>query len=108
MLVGTTIQHNSGSLYSPSFPRGGEAATFAVEATVVNGSPTLVILVEHKNEDDTTWATAATFGSITGTGVSTLDGTGLKEELRFKYAFSGGSSGNFVHLVVSPPAWRPY
>ena len=108
MIVGTTLMHNSGSLYSPSYPRGGESATFAVEATVVNGSPTLVVLVEHKNVDDTSWATAATFSNITATGVSTIDGSALKEELRFKYSFSGGSSGDFVHLVVAPPAWRPY
>lgn len=110
MIVGTSIIHpgSATAYYSPSFPRGGEAANFSLDTTQVSGSPTLGILVEHKNYDEVTWGTAGTFTSITTTGVSTLDVTGIKEELRLKYAFSAGSAGDLVHLVVAAPAWRPY
>ena len=111
MIIGTTIFHDGTGttpFYSPSFPRGGLAAIFSVDTTHISGAPTLVITVEHKNEDETTWGTAGTFGSITGPGVSTKDVTSLKEEIRLAFTFSAGSAGNFFHLVISAPAWRPY
>ena len=64
MIVGSTIMHpgDTSSYYSPSFPRGGQAATFTVDVTHLSGgSVTFIVAVEHKNADDTTWSNAATF-----------------------------------------------
>ena len=111
MIVGTTIFHDGTGttpFYSPSFPRGGLAAIFSVDTTHISGAPTLVITVEHKNEDETTWGTAGTFTGITAPGVSTKDVTSLKEEVRLAFTYSAGSAGNFFHVIVSAPSWRPY
>lgn len=112
MIVGTTIFHDgtgTSAYYSPSFPRGGLAAIFTMDVTHQNGgSLAMTVAVEHKNEDETAWTTAGTFSSITATGVQTIDVTSIKEEVRLAFTFSAGSAGNFFHVVVSSPAWRPY
>ena len=111
MIVGSTILHDgtgTTAFYTPSFPRGGEAAVFSVDATHVNGSPTLVVTVEHKNVEDTSWTTAGTFSNITAAGVSTKDISSLKEEIRIAFTFSTGVAGDFVHVLIPAPAWRPY
>ena len=94
--------------YSPSFPRGGEAALFSIEVTHKWGtSPSLAVTIEHKNADETTWTTAASFSAITATGVATQDISGLKEELRISY-LPTGNDGEAFHVLVAEPAWRPY
>ncbi len=111
MIVGTTIIHDGTGTtpyYSPAFPRGGLAALFSLDVTHMSGSPTLSVAVQHKNADETTWGAAGSFAAISGTGVATKDITGLKEEIRLNFTFTAGSAGNFVHIVVAAPAWRPY
>ncbi|MHC4957084.1 MAG: hypothetical protein ACYTGN_01820 [Planctomycetota bacterium] len=110
MIVGSTIPYpgNTSKYYSPAFPRGGQAATFSLDVTHLTASPTLVVTIEHKNADDTTWATAATFTSITAVGVATKDATSLKEQIRIAFNYTAGSAGDFVHVVVAAPAWRTY
>ena len=95
------------ALYSPSFPRGGEAALFSVEVLALLGSPSVAIDVEHKNSDDTAWTSAGSFSAITTIAVHLKDLSGLKEELRFKYT-SSGTNGDGCNMLVSEPAWRPY
>ena len=111
MIVGTQITHDGSgttAYYSPSFPRGGEAAVFSIDVTHMSGGPTLNVAVEHKNVEDTSWGTADSFSGITTTGLATKDISGLKEELRLAFTFSAGSAGNFFHVIVPAPAWRPY
>ncbi len=108
MVVGTTLLYSATPYYSPAFPRGGEAATFAVDVTHLEGSPTFAVTVEHKNAEDTSWTTAGTFTAIAAAGLATKDVSTLKEELRLKYSFTTGSSGDLVHIVVPAPQWRPY
>jgi hypothetical protein len=111
VIVGSTIMHpgDTSSYYSPSFPRGGQAATFTVDVTHLSGgSVTFIVAVEHKNADDTTWSNAGTFSSITAIGVATKDVSSLKEEIRLAFNYTGGSAGDFVHVVVAAPAWRTY
>jgi hypothetical protein len=112
MIVGTPIIHDGTGTtpyYSPAFPRGGDAALFSVDVTHEGGSPTMVVTVEHKNEMDTSWSTLGTFSNITTTGLETLDIDGsIKEVVRFKFTFSAGSAGDFFHVIVPAPAWRPY
>ena len=94
-------------LYSPSFPRGGEAALFSVEVLAELGSPTLVIGIDHKNYAETSFTAAGAFSAITAPGVSTLDLGTLKEELRFKFTMTG-TDGHGFNMLVPEPAWRPY
>jgi hypothetical protein len=111
MIVGTQIPHDgtgTTAYYSPSFPRGGEAAVFSIDVTHICGTPTMGVAVEHKNVEDTSWATADNFTAITATGLATKDISGLKEEIRFAFTFSAGSAGDFFHVIVPAPAWRPY
>jgi hypothetical protein len=111
MIVGSTIIHDgtgTTAYYSPSFPRGGEAAVFSIDVTHKAGSPNMGVAVEHKNVEDTSWATADSFAVITATGLATKDISSLKEEIRFAFTFSGGSAGDFFHVIVPAPAWRPY
>ena len=109
MIVGTLITVMGGTaFYSPSFPRGGEAALFSLEVTHKMGSsPSLAVSLEHKNEDDTTWTSAGAFTAITALGVASKDISGLKEELRFNFTPTG-TDGEAFHVVVAEPAWRPY
>jgi hypothetical protein len=109
MIVGTTIFRLDGNaFYSPAFPRGGEAAVFTVETTHVSSSPTFVVTIQHRNEDDTSWADLDTFSNITAVGTSTKDVTGIKELVRLKFTFSTTGADDAVHIIVPAPAWRPY
>ncbi len=110
MIVGTQITVMGGTVpfYSPSFGRGGEAGLFSLEVTHISGSPSLAVVVEHKNEDDVVWGSAGSFAAITVAGiVPTKDISGLKEELRFSF-LPTGTDGEAFHLIVAAPAWRPY
>ena len=110
MVVGTTLFKLDGNdYYSPQFPRGGLAATFAVDVTHVANSPNFGIEVETKNSEDTSWTSLGTFTSITAVGTAQKDLTGAKEQLRFKYSFNAGDATDAaVHFLMQPPSWRPY
>jgi hypothetical protein len=110
MLVGSTVYKNDGNpYYSPSFPRGGLAAVFVADVTHVEQSPTFKIAVEHRDEHDTTWSTASTFADFTAVDTKTLDVTGLKQIIRFKYEFDAGDASTVgVHFLMQAPTWRPY
>ena len=110
MIVGTTLFKMDGSdYYSPEFPRGGLAATFAVDVTHLVGSPTISITVEHRNEDEQSFTTLGSFSNITSIGPASVDITGAKEILRFKVAFDGADDAtDGVHFLMMAPSWRPY
>lgn len=103
---------DGGSLHSPEFPRGGLAATFAVEVQqiVLGGAGQFDIIVEHRNSDETTFGAAGNFAPIGAVGAESVDITGLKQILRFTYAFTGGSpaADDAVNLLMQAPSWRPY
>ena len=110
MIVGTQITVMGGAVpfYSPTFPRGGGAALFSLDVThKIGSSPSLAVDIEHKNRDETTWASAVSFTAITATGVATRDAGGLKEELRFNF-LPTGTDGDAFRVIVARPAWRPY
>jgi len=107
-LVGFTVVRNqtgSSVYYTPPITREALDATFSLEATHFICSGSVVVTVEHKDFADTSWATADTFASIGGTGVETLTISGLKEEIRFKFGFSGGGPKEFGHFVLTKPTW---
>ena len=95
--------------YSPSFPRGGLAAVFAVDVTHLMGSPTFKITVEHRNEDETSFSTLGTFADITSAGTSQLEVQSIKQILRLKYEFDAGDDpSDGVHFIMQAPSWREY
>ena len=110
MVVGTTLFKMDGNAYfSPSFPRGGLAATFAVDVTQIAGTPSFTITVQTRNAEDVTWSDLGTFTAITATGAFQKDLTSLKEIVRFQYAFDAGDNeSDGLHFLMQPPSWRPY
>ena len=112
MIIGSHIEHSdtgSTSYYSAVFARRGFAAVFQVDVTHIKGSSTLLVSVEHKNKDETSWAAAGTFANITTAGTATKEIENLKEVLRFAFAFdTGGVAGDFFHVIVGTPSWRLY
>ena len=111
MIVGTTLFRLDGNAYcSPEFSRGGLAATFTIEVMNFDmaASQTLDPVIEHRNSEDTSWTTAASFNPITGVGVNSKDATGLKEIVRIKIGFSGTDSTDAAHFLIQAPSWRPY
>lgn len=93
--------------YSPTFGRGGLAAVFAVEIFAVDASTTLTVVVEHKNEDDTSWTTLTTLSTMSA-GVNTQTATGIKEQLRYAITVNGMNGTDSVYANVLAPSWRPY
>lgn len=109
-LLGFTVlrdQTGAAVYYTPPIVREALEATFTLNATHFTGSGAVVVTVEHKDFADTSWATADTFSNITATGVKTLTFSPLKEEIRFKFGFSGGGPDEFAHIVVAEPTWLP-
>jgi hypothetical protein len=108
MVIGTTLLKSATSYYSPTFERGGLAALFSCELLQVGTAGTLDILVQHKNTEDSGFTLLATFSQLTAAGIGTIEGTAIKEELRFKYTVGGTQDYSFVHFNMLAPAWRPY
>jgi hypothetical protein len=111
MVIGTTLYRLDGNpYYSPEFGRGGLAARFAADVTqVIAGIVGLTISVEHRNSEDTTWATLGSFSAISATGAPTVDLTGCKEIVRFVYTFDATDVATAaVHFLMQEPSWRPY
>ncbi len=111
MIIGTTLFKLDGgtAYYSPEFPRGGLSATFVVDVTHLVGTPTVVLSIEHRNPDETTFSALGTFANITTVGVKDIDLTGCKEVLRFKFEFDAGDAAtDGIHFLMMAPSWRPY
>jgi hypothetical protein len=108
MKLGDYIHKGNGATYSPTFPRGGLAALFTASVLQLVGTPTLLISVEHKNEEDTTFTNLGAFANITTASNATLDLTGIKEQVRFVYTITATQQWEGVLLLMTAPAWRPY
>ncbi len=109
MIIGTVIPTLGGvSYYSPTFGRGGLATTFSCETFAISGGASFAIAVEHKNGDETAWTALGSFSAITAAGISTLQASSIREQLRFKYVLTGAASTDSVYFNMLAPAWRPY
>jgi hypothetical protein len=93
--------------YSPVFPRGAEAAVFAVEVYALTPLTALNVEVQYKNAEDTTWTTHGSGINANAVGVFTLQVTGIKEEFRLRYSVSGSNDTDTVYANVLAPQWRP-
>jgi hypothetical protein len=109
MLNGQYFFKGDGSTqHSPTFPRGGLAATFLAQILQLVGSPSLIIGVEHKSHEDTSFISAGTFGAVTTVSNPTVAITGLKEEIRFAYTITATNAWEGLLLNMLSPAWRLY
>jgi len=65
MKVGTTLIRSDGNpYYSPSFPRGGLAAAFAVKVTHFSGLTGFTITVQHRDENEVLFTDADSFPKV--------------------------------------------
>ena len=111
-IVGSVILSPGGSspIYTKPMPRGGESALVSLNVTeFFSASVALVVAVEMRNEDGTTWTTAGTFAAITGTGVVSKNVSGVKQLVRLLIHFDSGSThGDSARIDGINFSWRPY
>jgi hypothetical protein len=109
MLVGQYFMRFGAGVtqYSPSFPRGGEAAVFSIEILALISGTSITLAVEHKNLEDTNWGSLGNVNA-TSVGVWPLSVTGLKEEVRLTYVVGGNNDTDTVYANVLAPQWRPF
>lgn len=108
MLVGQYFMRFGAGVYqySPSFPRGGGAALFALEVYALVSGASLNMSVEYRNIDDTTWTVYGSAISASSVGVHTLEVVGLKEEIRLRFSVGGTDPTDTVYANVLAPQWR--
>lgn len=108
MLIGQYIKRLTGlNQFSPPFPRGGQGVVIAIDVLDAPANSSLAVDVEHKNLEDTAWATLVSFATISTTGLKTAEATGCKEMLRLNYRVSLGTATTTFYIDVPAPAWRP-
>ena len=109
MIIGEYVAKGSANTAgSPTFPRGGLGAVLTVTVLQLVGTPSIVIEVEHKNSEDTSFSNLGNFASINATGTYSVDLTGIKEEVRFFYNVTAPCMWEKLLLLMTAPAWRPY
>jgi len=110
MLVGQYFMRFGAGVYqySPTFPRGGLSAVFAIEIFALTPGTGIDVAVEYKNVEDTSWTTFGAAMSPSTLGVHVLEVTGIKEEVRLRYSVNGTNHSDTVYANVLAPQWRPY
>ncbi len=110
MIIGITLLKGAGEpYYSPAFPRGGLTGYFRVEVQQVWGTnPTLDVAIEHKNEEDVSYAVAGSFTQITASGTFPKTQGTLREIVRFKITVGGTEVYAGGHVLLLTPQWLPY
>lgn len=107
MIVGDLLLVMAGDPYfGPPIARASLRGIFSVQVTnKVGAALSLDVIVEHRNQEDTAWATAGTFPAIVGPGTFMLDVAGLKELVRYKFQFTAGGATDGVYLFAAAPQW---
>ncbi len=105
MLLGEMI-HNaaSTSVFTAPISRGGKTAMMSVDVTQLEGTATLAIEIQQKNQADTTWTSMAAFANITAVGMGTKQADDVKEQVRLKFDVTGGSAA-WVRIQMLPVSW---
>lgn len=95
--------------YTPQFGRGGLAVSVQFNVFALNAT-SVTITIEHKNIEDTTWASlaSATYNSIGLQTPITSAATVVKEMLRIKYVVNGPNDSDTVYINTLTPVWQPY
>jgi hypothetical protein len=106
MIVGDLLLFMAGDPYfGQPMGRSTCKAIFAVQVTNVAGPPTLVVTIEHRNNDDTSWTAAGAFPPIAAAGTFSLQLSGLKELVRYRYQFSAGAAADGMYVFGASPQW---
>ncbi len=110
MLVGQYLMRFGAGVYqhSPTFPRGGLSAVFAIEVFALIAGSSIDVAVQYKNVEDTSWTTFGSAISASTAGVHTLEVTGIEEEVRLRFSVDGANPNDTVYANVLAPQWRPY
>ena len=97
-------------VYTKAKPRGGEAALVSLSVLeFVSAGTALVVAVETKNSDETSWSTVGTFAGITAAGTYSKDMSGFKQSVRMLLHFATGSAqGDTARIGAIHFSWRPY
>ncbi len=115
MFIGQTIvaedSTNGSTVFSPWFPRNGDAVTSTVEVIAFSSTGTLTISILDKNSDQTGDAPNAAVGSfdaITAVGTSSKRVSGLRELVRYKINLkrASGTGTIYAHLRMLAPSWE--
>ena len=97
-------------VYTKAKPRGGEAALVSLHVSeFVSAGTALVVAVETKNHEDTSWSTVGTFAGITAAGTYFKDMSGFKQSVRVSLHFGTGSThGDTARVGAINFSWRMY
>jgi hypothetical protein len=93
--------------YTPTMSRGGLAISVLHNIFAINAT-SITVTIEHKNIEDTVWATL-TSATYNTTGLtSALTGSVIKEQFRIKYVVNGANDTDSVYLNTLAPVFQPY
>lgn len=114
MIIGTTLLAKSPAVtvvYSPWFPRRGDAMTFVLDVIAIDNA-TIEVSVYTKNSEDIDPGVLASGSAIaenapTGTAGAIARVFGLEEWLRFRYEVTADMDPDgFVHFRMREPSWE--
>jgi hypothetical protein len=88
--------------------RGGESAVFVIDVLELMSAGSLLITIEHKNSEDTTWGGAGSFGAINAAGVVAKHVSGMKEMYRWTLALGTGVAAGDSYRLQKTVSWLPY
>jgi len=95
--------------YSPTYARGGLGAKFLFEILQkVGTTPQLILTIEHKNVEDTSFLLLGTFATISAIGIYDLDLTGIKEQWRIGYQVTATAPWEGYLINPLAPVWLAY
>jgi hypothetical protein len=104
-LIGELLFKSTTAVYTGMTSRGGYAGEFYVDVLQLESSATVDIDIEHKNFNEDTWATAASFTQISTATRHQKAASDLRQEVRLKVTVSG-SAGAWVRVLFLPPVWK--
>jgi hypothetical protein len=106
MIVGDLLLVMAGDPYfGPPISRATCSANFLVEVSNRTGTSQLVVTIQHRNRDDTAWGAAGTIGPIAANGTYPAQLSGLKELVRYSYAFTAGAPTDGMYVFGASPQW---
>ncbi len=108
MFKGELIFKDADPVYTQTFfrPFDSVGVTFLVDLMQMEGSFSILsIAIEHRDHDELSWTSAGTFtlSDPLVPGIYTKQVGPVKEMLRLKFT---QSSGDWMRLLVYPPAWQ--
>jgi hypothetical protein len=102
-------------VYSPWFPRGGDAVTITADLVALGGSPTLTVRVYTKasstvGDGGTAVSPTGTLIALAAVGRASCEynsgaAAGMNELVRYGYECSSASAGDWVLFRMLPPVW---